>query len=982
MSHVMSALRYFRLLPLLWLFASLPVSAQFRQVETENLRLIYLPGTPQYLVDHVARSFENSLAMHRRLLNYTPTERTTVLMHDMYDVGSAGADVMPRNFVILGIAPLSYVFETSPANERINALMHHEMVHIAGNDQAGRYERLFRRLFTGKVAPSAEDPLSMFYSYLTAPRRYAPGWYQEGVAVFMETWMAGGLGRALGGYDEMVFRTRVLEDAHIYDIVGLDSEGREVDFQVGVNSYLYGTRFMSYLAYEYGPERVIEWFTREVGSRAAFAAQFRQVFGKSLNTSWKEWIEFERRFQAENLERIGRTPLSPYREIARHPLGSISKTYFDADRNVLYAAVNYPGQIAHLAAINVETGDTRRLVDIKGPNLYSVSSIAHDPDHRQIFYTTDNQQQRSLWVYDLDTGRSRKLMHRGRIGDLAYDRTDRSLWGIRRYLGISTLVRIPYPYTQWNQIRSWPYGQDFYDLDLSPDGSFVVGSLAQVDGSQQLIRMSVSDLRARNYQPDVLFDFDVSNPESFAHSSDGRYLYGSSYYSGVSNIYRYDLEERRMQALSNARTGFFRPVPLANDSLAALMYTSDGFIPVLLPDQPVSRVGAIAFLGQRVVEKHPIVKDWVAPPPSVISLDSVVVNRGPYSSMRHFRPSSVYPVVQGYKDYVGIGLRMDLRDDTGLYRANVSASFTPSESLPGTERLHLAFQAFRYNWSLFGGYNRADFYDLFGPTRSSRKGYFLGVSYRGHFVYDGPRTFEYRGSVTGYGGLERLPDYQNVRASFSEMISVSGSLRYQNVRRSIGAVDGQKGIIASIKTGANLVNRTAYPRLQAEYHLGTPLPLKHSSFWLRTYAGQSVGDRTNPFANFYLGGFGNNWVDHRDIRRYHADYAFPGIGLNALAGTNYARATGELLLPPLRFRDAGVQAFYLKWARLALFTSGAVTNFDTALNRTTAYNVGGQVDFRLMFFSHLQTTLSVGVAGARTSRDYRGMERMISLKIL
>ena len=31
----------------------------------------------------------------------------------------------------------------------------------------------------------------------------------EGSAVFFETWMAGGLGRAQGGYDEMVFRAKV-----------------------------------------------------------------------------------------------------------------------------------------------------------------------------------------------------------------------------------------------------------------------------------------------------------------------------------------------------------------------------------------------------------------------------------------------------------------------------------------------------------------------------------------------------------------------------------------------------------------------------------------------------------------------------------------------------------------------------------------------------------------------------------------------------
>ena len=68
----------------------------------------------------------------------------------------------------------------------------------------------------------------------------------EGSAVFFETWMAGGLGRAQGGYDEMVFRAKVRDNQRFYSPLGLESEGTSSDFQVGANSYLYGTRFFSF----------------------------------------------------------------------------------------------------------------------------------------------------------------------------------------------------------------------------------------------------------------------------------------------------------------------------------------------------------------------------------------------------------------------------------------------------------------------------------------------------------------------------------------------------------------------------------------------------------------------------------------------------------------------------------------------------------------------------------------------------------------
>ena len=114
--------------------------------------------------------------------------------------------------------------------------------------------------------PVQEHPESILYNYLATPRVNVPRWYLEGSAVFMETWMAGGFGRAQGAYDEMVFRAMVRDDAHFYSPVGLESEGIFVDFQVGVNDYLYGTRFFSYLAQHYSPEQVIQWLRRDEGS--------------------------------------------------------------------------------------------------------------------------------------------------------------------------------------------------------------------------------------------------------------------------------------------------------------------------------------------------------------------------------------------------------------------------------------------------------------------------------------------------------------------------------------------------------------------------------------------------------------------------------------------------------------------------------------------------------------------------------------------
>ena len=62
--------------------------------------------------------------------------------------------------------------------------------------------------------------------------------------------------------------------------------------------------------------------------------------------------------------------------------------------------------------------------------------------------------------------------------------------------------------------------------------------------------------------------------------------------------------------------------------------------------------------------------------------------------------------------------------------------------------------------------NGADFYDLFGPTKTSRKGYALGVGYtrRSSTTSRGDSTST--STPAYYGDLERLPDYQNVPTDF------------------------------------------------------------------------------------------------------------------------------------------------------------------------------------------------------------------------
>ncbi len=956
--------------------------AQLSYLETDDVRLVYLAPLQSSLAPYAAQCLQNSIRYHQRLFQYTPSDKISVALRDMSDAGNANAGAVPRNYIGVEIEPLSFAFETILGNERLNTIANHEIVHIVAEDMAAERDRFYRKAFGGKVSPSSDHPESIGYFFLTAPRSAAPRWYHEGIAVFLETWMAGGLGRAQGAWDEMVFRSIVHDGSRFYDPLGLVSEGTQVDFQVGVHHYLYGTRFMSYLAYRYSPESLLEWTSRDDGSRGYYSSQFQKVFGKKLEEAWREWMAWEHDFQTANLESIRKFPVTPYKDLSNRALGSVSRAFFDPGTKTLYAAVHYPGIVAHVGAVSSRDGSVGKITDVKDPVLFTVTSLAYDPGSRTLFYTTDNHARRNIRSIDLVTRKSRTVLKDVRVGDLAFNRSDRSLWGIRHFNGITTVVHIPYPYKEWHQVYSWPYGNVAYDIDVSPDGALLSASFAEINGNQTLRIMRTSSLLAGDPTPLSSVGFGSSIPSNFVFSPDGKYLFGSSYYTGVSNIFRYEITTQSLEAVSNTETGFFRPIPLDGGSLIVFRYMGEGFVPAIIDGRPVKDVGAITFLGQQIAEKHPVVQQWRAPSPGEMPTETNIIRRGIYRPLFNLRPENFYPVVEGYKDYGAVGFHLNLSDPLYMNIGSLTATYTPASSLKTSERVHLQFRYQRHDWRATVKYNPADFYDLFGPTKTGLRGYSFGLGYDRQLVYDKPRQMTLNFDGVYYGNLERLPDYQNVAAVYDKLFTTRVKLEYSNLRGSLGRVDDEKGQLWRIVAENNYVNGQALPNLRADYDLGFALPLRHSSIWLRTSAGSAFGDRENPFANFYFGGYGNNWIDHGPEKRYRAYYSFPGVRLNELEGKHYSKVLIEWNLPPVRFRNAGTPGFYASWLRPSLFTGALLTNAGHPDLRKTIRNIGSQLDFRFSLLSTMDMTLSTGYAYAFGYSQHKHDELMVSLKIL
>lgn len=970
------------LLFLTWGTATLLFGQKINRFSTNEMELIYFGSRYSYVMPHVARTFHNAVNFHNRYWDYS-NKMTYVMLTDFEDNGHGGAITMPFNMIVLGISPFDYAFSIVPSNERFQWLFNHELTHVTLADKPNKTDRFWRNVMFGKVKRDEKMPITAFWSYFTSPRWYAPRWYHEGIACYMETWMSGGVGRSLGPYDEMYFRSIVNDNYPLYSVVGLDTEGTTIDFQVGANSYLYGTRFITYLAQAYGEDKVEALYNRTDDSKPFYAGQFRKVFGKSVRNAWDEWIVFENDFQKKNLESIRKYPVTPFRPLTAEPLGSVSTIGYDSAEQKIYAAINQPGDISQIAELDMKTGKVRKIAILDSPVLYSVTFLTYDPHQKQIFITEHNTKYRNLVKIDVASGKKKILIDLSRTGNLVFNPVDRSIWGIKHDNGYAYLVKIPEPYIDVVPMYTADFGKSMIDPAISHDGSRLSVTLTGIRGEQSIILFDLKNLEIGNKKFETVLKSDDNTLTQFRFSNDDQYLIGTSYYTGVSNIWRISLIDKTFELLSNDETGLFCPQQIGDDSLFVIKFHRNGMQPGLIPMKVISDANSIDYLGNLVIEKNPQVKEYSLPPASKLNLDSLKKEESSYKILKNMSLTDAFPDITGFKETIALGYRLNWRDRIGLSNLNLFLGGSPWSTNPGKQQFHGQLQWDYWSWSVNASVNKSDFYDLFGPTKRSRAGYSVGVSHNKTFSTKTPFKWHYGFGVNHYGDLEVLPQFQNIAAPIRNFQSISLETGASKLRKTLGAVEDEMGYTWNLSAYAYLANRSIYPSLISEQHIGWLVPgIRNTSFWIRNSIGQSLGNKGSSFSTFYFGGFRNNYVDWQPADQYRKILAFPGIEIDEIGGRNFIKTMAELNLKPIRLRNAGTTWFYPTYIKSSFFGTHLLLNPDDDPLRRNAYNAGAQIDLELVFFSYLKTTWSAGYARKFEDHLSPGEQWMFSVKLL
>ena len=460
-----------------------------------------------------------------------------------------------------------------------------------------------------------------------------------------------------------------------------------------------------------------------------------------------DWIAFEREFQQRNLEAIRKYPTTPFtRRVAAARWARSRARYVDPERAEALCRLELSGHGRHIARHLASTdGAIEKLHDIKEPRIYTVTSLAYDPAEQTLFYTADNHAYRDLVALDRrHAGSSGRCCKDARIGELAFNR--------------SRPLAVGHPHAE-RHLHAGPHSRPVHGVERGRTrgrtarpsttstcrrtASCCRRRVGEINGRQSAARDGASRrcwpaTRRRSTQ----FDFGTAIPSNFVFSPDGRICSAARTTPASRTFSATRSRPGALEAVTNAETGFFRP-DSARRRLAARVPLHRRRLRARASIQAAAAGGRQRdhVLRRAARREAPGAEGLGGRSPGDVPIESMITGKRRVRPLRRLGLESIYPVVEGYKDTVGYGgARATSRIRVRLNPPSLTASYSPVDDLAASERLHLRADYRRYDWTGARRCNGADFYDLFGPTKTQPQGLRgRGSATSDTLIFDEPR---------------------------------------------------------------------------------------------------------------------------------------------------------------------------------------------------------------------------------------------------
>ena len=948
--------------------------------ESEHFKIIYR-DSHSHLVNHILSSAENSLAQLQKLFNYLPNDKIIINTYDVSDFGFGATTTIPENYIRLEIEPLEPGYEMVPYSERFQWLISHELVHIVVNDMSSNFESSLRSLM-GKVNPDKNQPLTAFYSLITNHNRYTPRWYQEAIAVFVETWFSGGYGRILGNFDEMYFRSLVNDNQKFAGASEIENVTSHKSILLEHILYLYGSRFIAHLANKYGAQKIYDWFSPQKNEfYPGIESKFEQIYGIEFNDAWENFISDEQEFQISNISLIKKYPLTEFQRLSDTSFGWVTNSTYDSKNNTLIFGYHRRGQLAEIQNFNLDTQKSDYITTLPTPSLVQVSALAYDESYKKLFYTTNNNQlYRDVWEYDLNSKKEKLLFKDSRIGQLTISSAAHELWGIQHLSAKAILIRSKYPYTEYQSLSVFDVGDEFSDLSINRTGNLLASVLHRSNGQQSIIVADVSGLD-KGYPYKFRTITSSGSPENPSWSLDGKYLYWNAYTNGVSNIYRYDFATEEIIALTNTIKGFFKPVEISADSLIAMEFTVDGFIPVKFAIRKADKLPAINYFGQKILDKSPELYELNLKPANEVVDKNLFAKEKSYSPLSDFSIKTFIPIVSGFQTRVVLGLFTQINDPLLYHDLTIEAGVSPFKETTSDIKFHLRVKySYHQKFSVAIEQNAADFFDLFNSRKRGMLGGRYTVGYNHYWIFDNPLKVKQMTEFSVYRGIKFIND-NTTEVRQPDFAILKSELEIRDLRKTIGSIDWESGDLFKFSIlgyGSNPDDPQFSGQFMGEWDKYFIFLTPHNVLHLKAATGYHVVNNNIPETMFFFGGFGNREIDNEPVKQFEKMFRFPGVPIYSIASDKFLKVMIENSFPPIRIPNLSIGSIDFKNINFSIFSQSLISD-SRELDKII--NLGAQLNLVLEHWYNLESTISTGFAKAwwRSGND---TEWFISWKLL
>jgi Tol biopolymer transport system component len=563
------------LMPLPCYSASIDPSFRFSTIETDHFTIHFHQGLEMsaYRAADILEDVHNTLTEN---FQWTPQDRTQVVLLDNTDFANGLATVLPYNAMYINLSPPFPDLTISESDDWLEIVLIHEYVHILTLDPVRGYSSDLRKIF-GKTIPG-NDPLSSVLFFLTAPPNiFLPDWWVEGIATWAETeYTSSGRGRS--SIVDMIFRMAVLEDK----IPEIDRLNGDVPYwPSGSTPYIYGMLFKKYIADTYGRELPGKLNSAHSGRLPFFINHPpKKLTGLSYIELYREAVK---NLMIEQTHKIEVLKARDFTEVIELPVTGERITNPRVSPLGRYLAVNRRDPHDHETIVIYDFNTFDEISRVR--RMPSDHSLSWSPDGRRLYFTQAAKKNsynlyQDMYVFNIKTKSVEQITSNLRAKDIDISPEGSRIVFVKTETGRQNIAVLTLEDGSTRNVTDYD-GQVLSSPRWSPDGQSFVYSRRDINGETSIERLYVGTDNVKTYlKSDANNLFPVWSP-------DGSHIIYSSDKTGVFNLYAYSLSENEVYQITHLPGGAFHP-DVSSNKIYFSNYSSKGFHIVEMPYAPSS----------------------------------------------------------------------------------------------------------------------------------------------------------------------------------------------------------------------------------------------------------------------------------------------------------------------------------------------------------------------------------------------------------